>query len=154
MVVRWCMSVLNKIRLAYWWFVRPTTRGVRAILVRPDRRFLLVRHTYRTGWFLPGGAVKAGESSVSAIRREIREETGLTINGTLRVLGSYINRAEYKVDTVTVYVSPCPGSPTRQSNEIAQQQFFSPRRLPKGTSSGTRRRITEWLRVRPISDHW
>lgn len=43
---------------------------------RPDRpgRF----------WLLPGGGVKPGEDRVSALRREVWEETGLTVGGRPR----------------------------------------------------------------------
>ena len=32
-------------------------------------------------WEIPGGAVKAGESSQEAVIREVREETGLDVSG-------------------------------------------------------------------------
>ena len=32
-------------------------------------------------WEIPGGAVKAGESTLEAVIREVREETGLDVSG-------------------------------------------------------------------------
>ncbi len=53
-------------------------------------RILLVRaatHLEVAGrWFLPGGGVEHGETPVDALRREVDEETGLTI-GTVTLLG-------------------------------------------------------------------
>lgn len=54
-------------------------RKVRAIVVDTRGRYLLIQpHGYDAdAWTLPGGGVEAGESDEAAIRREIREETGI-----------------------------------------------------------------------------
>ena len=59
---------------------------VLGVLVRPDGRFLITRRSadkeWAPGWWeVPGGAVLAGEDSADAIRREVREETGLHLEG-------------------------------------------------------------------------
>jgi 8-oxo-dGTP pyrophosphatase MutT (NUDIX family) len=40
-------------------------------------------------WFLPGGAVEAGERPEVAARRELVEESGLDIEGELELVGAY-----------------------------------------------------------------
>lgn len=55
--------------------------AVSAVIVR-DGEFLAVRRArppMRGLFTLPGGCVEAGESLAEAVRREVREETGLTI---------------------------------------------------------------------------
>lgn len=54
-------------------------RAVRALLVDPDDRVLLVRFEFRDGtvWALPGGGVEAGEDPIDALHRELAEELGL-----------------------------------------------------------------------------
>lgn len=50
-------------------------------VVRNDAgELLLVRHAddpHKSGWTMPGGSVEAGESLGEAVRREVREETGV-----------------------------------------------------------------------------
>jgi 8-oxo-dGTP diphosphatase len=55
--------------------------GVGGVIVR-DGRALIVRraHEPRKGeWSLPGGRVELGETLIEAVRREMREETGLDV---------------------------------------------------------------------------
>jgi ADP-ribose pyrophosphatase YjhB (NUDIX family) len=59
---------------------RPLTT-VGALVVSPQGRLLLVRTEKWGGrWGVPGGKVEWGESLLEALRRELREETGLEVD--------------------------------------------------------------------------
>lgn len=53
------------------------------VVLDEDGRLLLARAapwlTLRGSWFLPGGGVDHGEHPTDALRREIKEESGLTV---------------------------------------------------------------------------
>lgn len=56
----------------------PASAG--ALLFDGAGRLLILEPTYKEGWTIPGGAMEAnGESPWDACRREVREETGLTV---------------------------------------------------------------------------
>lgn len=59
---------------------RPTP-GVGAVIVE-EGRLLLIRRgrgAYRDYWAIPGGRQQRGETMREAVSREVREETGLTV---------------------------------------------------------------------------
>ncbi|HEX2051626.1 MAG TPA: NUDIX hydrolase [Actinomycetota bacterium] len=91
--------------------------GVGAVVVR-DGALLVIRRGRDPGrglWSLPGGRVEHGEALVDAVRREVREETGLDVAvgellGVYEVVGDdhHFVALDY-VATVTGPDEPRPG---------------------------------------------
>ena len=57
---------------------------VLGVLMRPDGKYLITRRRmdkeWAAGWWeVPGGGVRAGEDSLDAVIREIKEETGVDV---------------------------------------------------------------------------
>ena len=133
---------LYQAELLWWRLTRPVTLGVRLLALR-DGAVLLVRHTYQSQWYLPGGGVKRGETLEEAIRREAAEEVGATL-GMVRLLGVYTNFYEFKSDHVIVFVCEEVAVQEKHSHEIERYGFFAFDDLPPDTSPGSRRRIAEY----------
>ncbi len=56
----------------------PASAG--ALIFDRAGRLLIVKPTYKSGWTIPGGQMEAdGETPWEACRREVREETGLSV---------------------------------------------------------------------------
>ncbi|WP_245886144.1 NUDIX hydrolase [Umezawaea tangerina] len=61
---------------------RPVIRCVGGIVFDPNGRLLLVRRLNPPGeglWSIPGGRVEPGETDHEAVKRELSEETGLSV---------------------------------------------------------------------------
>lgn len=125
-----------------WRLFQPVTIGVRVLLVR-DGEVLLVRHTYRPGWFLPGGGVKRHETLSDAARREAHEEAGATLGG-LTLVGMYTNFHENKSDHVALFAATDFDVTGEHDEEIESLAWFPFDALPPGVSPGTRERIAEF----------
>ena len=91
-------------------------------VVRRNSQVLLVRQGGPDGpgtaWALPGGHVDAAELAVEALAREIKEETGLTINGVPRLVcvGQMVNPTTIERDAGEV--PPAGGSAIILSCEV------------------------------------
>jgi 8-oxo-dGTP diphosphatase len=64
--------------------------SVAGIVVRDDDRVLVIRRDDNGHWEAPGGVLEFGESFENGVRREVREETGLTVK-VERLTGVYKN---------------------------------------------------------------
>ena len=134
----------------YWRFARGMTLGVRAVVLDSENRVFLVKHSYVSGWHLPGGGVEAGETFRDALRRELAEEGRIELTGEPALHGVFFNSHVSRRDHVAVYLVrhfrqdrlPEP------NREIVASGFFKTAVLPAETTSGTRLRIAEVIESR------
>lgn len=140
---------------AWWRLSRAMTLGARGIALDGEGRVLLVRHTYRSGWFLPGGGVERGESARDAAIREMAEEGGVEAADPPTLIGFYANHRNFKNDHVALYrFYSWRACEPRFGAEIAERRFFARDALPADLNDGTRRRLAEALDGAPISADW
>jgi ADP-ribose pyrophosphatase YjhB (NUDIX family) len=105
------------------------TVSAAAVITNPKGQVLLLNHLLRpySGWGLPGGFVMASEQPEEAIRRELREETGIELENLemlrVRTIGRHIEimfRAESSDDVQLL------------SREIIGHGWFAVDELPDG----------------------
>ena len=137
-------------------FTRNMTLGVRGVVRDEDGRIFLVRHTYIKGWHLPGGGVERGETLEMAIRKELREEGNIIVEGELQLFAVYKNEFASKRDHVAMYICRSWHQPhvPKPNREIAETGFFDLADLPEETTPATRRRLNELFGDEDISAYW
>jgi ADP-ribose pyrophosphatase YjhB (NUDIX family) len=147
---------LRRVFHLYWRFARGMTLGVRAVVLDRDDRVFLVKHSYVSGWHLPGGGVEVGETCRDALRRELAEEGRIELAGEPALHGLFLNSHVSRRDHVAVYLVrqfrqdrlPEP------NREIIACGFFEAGALPADTTDGTRLRISEVLEGRAPMATW
>jgi len=124
---------------------KPTTVGVRAIIVNEKNEVLLVKQTYMQKLFFPGGKIKKGETHEIAVKRELAEEVGY-IPENIELFGVYNNFLQGKNDSVVVFICKKGHFTTDpKSFEIDYFNFYDILNLPEDISTGTQNRINEYL---------
>ncbi|OXM15755.1 NUDIX hydrolase [Paenibacillus herberti] len=68
--------------------------AVGGVVENEQGQVLLVK-TVHGGWVYPGGQVEAGENLITALAREIKEESGIEVE-VLDLIGVYSNTGVYK----------------------------------------------------------
>jgi 8-oxo-dGTP diphosphatase len=109
------------------------TVGAICVIERDDGAILLIRHSYRGKWGLPGGLLRRGETAQAAAVREAMEEVGAAIElvGEPAVV---VDPRPRRVDVVF----PCrladaaaAGDVTPESVEVVETGWFSLSALPE-----------------------
>ena len=136
-------------------WTRGMTLGVRAMVIDPEGRVLLVRHSYAPGWLFPGGGVERGETAMSSLERELREEASVTLAGAPDLFGLYSNESYFRGDHIAFYVVRAfHRGDFHPNREILEARFFDSASLPRDTSAATQRRILEVQGGREKSPDW
>ncbi|MEJ8572265.1 NUDIX domain-containing protein [Microbaculum marinum] len=148
--------LIRKLVFRPWWRLsRGLTLGVRGV-VAGEQGVLLVRHSYVSGWHLPGGGVERGETMLAALGRELREEGNVVLQGPPRLHGVFSNHTYFPGDHVAVFVVDewRQDGPTSRNSEILEAAFFPLSELPEGATPATRRRLAEIFDGAETSEHW
>ena len=148
--------VLRRVMHFYWRFARGMTLGVRGLVVDAEGRVFLVKHSYVSGWHLPGGGVEANETLVQSLTRELYEEGNIEVTAPPVLHGMFFNDRASRRDHVALFVvrefrqesAPVP------NHEIVAHGFFVVDELPDGTTPATRARIAEVLGGAPSNERW
>lgn len=132
------------------------TLGVQAVIADAAGAVMLVRHGYRPGWHFPGGGVERGETLLTAVTREIEEETGVVLEGPPALFGIYSHFDAFPGDHIALYLvtrwrRPRVPAPNK---EIAEHGFFPLDALPEGITPQTRVRLQEVYGGAPLSERW
>ena len=113
----------------------PSSVHVGAVIAIRHNGRVLLDHRRDGKWGLIGGALDVGESLEECVRREVQEETGLTI-GELRLVGTFshasriIQHGERAVQSLTIcFDSDSATEKYRLSDESREARFLSEEEL-------------------------
>lgn len=111
-----------------------------AVAVWHGAEVLVVRHSYRSGYGLPGGTLRRNEDSSEAARREILEEVGIAIPPDELIL---VGKETWELYNDKIYeYRPAERPEVRIDNwEIIEARFVDPKAF-----NGGQRLVGEYLR--------
>lgn len=102
-----------------------------ALVIR-DGQVLLSRRRYEpfaNQWDIPGGFLQEGEHPLDALRRELDEETGLTIEPD-RFLGVWIDEYADRKTLNLYWTARVTGGEPEPADDVTELGWFSPDELP------------------------
>jgi ADP-ribose pyrophosphatase YjhB (NUDIX family) len=136
------------VRRAGVWLTQPRFTVTAGAVVADERgRVLLLCHTLRggSGWGIPGGFIGRGEQPDEAVRREVREETGLELEA---VELAFVRSLRHAQQVEVIFRGRMRAAALREqqsSFEVERAEWFERGRLPADLGPDQRRLIERVL---------
>jgi ADP-ribose pyrophosphatase YjhB (NUDIX family) len=113
-----------------WLIMQKFLVGVVGVVLDNSGQILFLKHTYRKKypWGLPGGWLKRGEQPMQALRREIREETGMDVEVIKPLIVSGDDQWP-RVDLI--FLCRVIDGAFSASEEVSSAKFFAIDQLPE-----------------------
>ena len=134
---------MKRLLLQIWSFLPKRLQNLASLILRPryqvstgaiifnDRgQLLLCEHTYRRlrPWGLPGGDLKVGEDPMDGVKREVFEETGLSVQNARLFLAE--SSGEVQRVLLTYHCTGIRGSFV-ENEEVRRIKYFDITELPE-----------------------
>jgi 8-oxo-dGTP diphosphatase len=108
----------------------PVLNSVSGLIVQDGKILLILRgnHPYKDHWSLPGGGIEPGERLRDAVKREVREETGLDVE--VGVIAGY--REEVSADghyVIPAFFCRVIAGELIAGDDAATAEFVDPREI-------------------------
>ncbi len=136
------------VRRAGVWLTQPRFTVTAGAVVTDERgRVLLLRHVLRkgSGGGIPGGFITSGEQPDEAIRRELREETGLELDAVELAFVRSLRRARQVEIIFRGRMRAAALERLEKGFEIDRAEWFARDALPEGLGADQRRLIERAL---------
>jgi len=131
----------------------PASFGVIALLEQRGQ-IILIRHSYRAGWHLPGGGAGRGELPEDALLRELREEVGLMRSAAPELYGLYARQVGLVNNVIGLYRVRDAEFDFKPNLEVREVMLVDPAAPPPGTGAGARHRLAELAGQVARSPRW
>jgi ADP-ribose pyrophosphatase YjhB (NUDIX family) len=123
------------------------------VIIEKENQILLQHRTDADVWCIPGGVLELGEQVEDAARREVEEETGLTL-GKIDFFGLYSGKkgfAQYangdQIYSIQIIfkTSIATGNLIQISDETRAHAYFEKDNLPSNLNPHQSRFIMDWV---------
>ena len=141
---RMAMTIVYRLLSAAQLVVGKGEPGVKALVVTPAGRVVLVRHSYMPGWHFPGGGLKRGETPEQGIMRELHEEIGLLCWTAIGQSDEPFSLADPQCTGPALFTVTGAEYRFRPSLEIEAVKEFSLDALPDDCPGSVRRHVAWW----------
>lgn len=119
------------------------TLGAFAIIFDAQGGVLLCHRRDMDAWNLPGGHIESGELPTEAVKREVKEETGLEVS-IERLAGVY-GKSDRPDDLVFSFICRPVGGRLQATEEASECRYFQVDEIPANTSPKHVERIQDVL---------
>ena len=107
------------------------------------------RFPFVDSWVLPGGHVEYGETVEKAVKREMKEELGISVK-IKKIIGVYSNpKRDSRYHTVTIaYLLKKGKGKIRLNEEASEFKYFSLEKLPQNIGFDHKKILRDLKRLR------